>query len=114
MSDGHPANLDSMEPAWDVLSKQEDDFDIGVNAYYKGAALRAAGQSYIASVSDSPDYDTCLKETGYTEEIDPAKPGTTVCVRTGEERFAFVTVKKLLYDEVDNVERIQLAVVVWE
>ena len=34
-------------------------------------------------------------------------PGTTICVRTGEGRFAFITVKKLFYDEVDNVERIQ-------
>jgi hypothetical protein len=114
LSDGHPANLDSMEPAWDVLSPLEDDFDIAVNGYYKGATLKAAGKSNIASVTGSPDYNTCLEETGYTEEIESAKPGTTACVRTGEERFAFVTVQKLFWDEGGGVEKIQLAVVVWQ
>jgi hypothetical protein len=114
LSDGHPANLDSKAPDWDVLSEQSDDFDIRLSGYYGGAALQAAGNSYIAQVSGSPNYDTCLKETGFVEEIDPAKPDTKICVRTGDKRFAFVTVQKLFWDEGGGVEKIQLSVVVWE
>jgi hypothetical protein len=108
------ADLDSKNPAWDISQIVTDDHDIGISGYYQGTVFRSGSHSDIATVSGPSNYNTCLIETGYSEEINPAKPGTKICVRTSDKRFAFITIEKLLFDQVGNVEKIQLAVVVWE
>jgi hypothetical protein len=115
LSDRYYADLDSMSPDWDVTNNGTDDFDIQLHAYYQGASLWAAGNSELATVSDSVNYNTCLMETGYVaDEVDPAKPGTGICIKTSEHRYAFITVEKLISDEPGNVEKIKLTAVVWD
>jgi hypothetical protein len=115
LSDRYYADLDSMSPDWDVTNNGTDDFDIQLSAYYQGAGLSAAGNSELATVSGPASYDTCLMETGYVaDEVDPAKPGTRICIKTSEHRYAFITIEKLISDEPGNVEKIKLTAVVWD
>ena len=108
------ADLDSRNRRWDIEYNGTDDSDIGFDGYYKAAGLTAGKNSGITSVSGSANYNKCSFETGYADQVMPVKRGTKLCVKTSDERFALITVEKLLSDEVGNVEKIQLAVVVWE
>jgi hypothetical protein len=112
LSDRYYADLDSTDPSWDVHPDETGDFDIGFYGYNQGAGLRAGGNSDLAVVSGSANYDTCLKATSYESEIEPITPGSKICVRTSDQRFAFITVDKLSL--ADTPESIELSVVVWD
>ena len=104
LSDRYEADLDSARPDWHVQETGGVDADISYNAGQLSAE--------VAKVSGQPRYETCEIETGYTGlvEYGDLKPGTSVCIRTTERRYAFATVKKI----DDERGQIQLDVVVWD
>ena len=109
---GYSADLDTMDPAWDVeYSARNARLDINFSGSF---GLISQSATDLALVDGPASYDTCLKATGYTKDSveDQLQAGSTVCVRTSEKRYAFLTVKKLV--PRDNPDKIQLDVTVWD
>jgi hypothetical protein len=107
------ADFDSMNPAWDVrnsgFSDRQDVF------WDHGGRLSGFRGGEFAVVSGSADYEICSTATGYRTSLDlrEAQPGMNLCVRTSENRYALVTIKKIVGGE-DLRRQVQLGVVVWD
>jgi hypothetical protein len=94
-------------PGWDVKFEENEYKDIEVHH-----SNLVSENGDMAIVSGAPKYETCQDATAYQAEVEwnYVRPGLKVCVRTSENRYAFVTVKKF---NVDSQE-IQLDVTVWD
>jgi hypothetical protein len=103
----YSADLDSMPPGWGVKFEENDYKDIEVHH-----SNLVSENGDMAIVSGAPKYETCQDATAYQFEVEwrYVRPGLKVCVRTSENRYAFVTVKKF-NKETDDI---QLDVVVWD
>ena len=111
LSQSYSADLDSMNPGWDVkYAATLSRFDIG---YAREGWLSARSSSDLAIVSDTASYDVCSTATSYRQSLDrnEVKEGINLCVRTSEKRYAFMTIKKLVGG--DYPTEIQLDVIVW-
>jgi hypothetical protein len=107
LSAGYSTDLDSMPPGWGVKSEENEYKDIEV---HQSDLVSENGD--MAIVSGAPKYETCQDATAYQVEVEwrYVRPGLKVCVRTSENRYAFVTVEKFNVDS----QQIQLDVVVWD
>lgn len=104
----YAADLDSMDPGWAVADASgQSDWDI----QFQWDEL-VGGDSDIAVVTGPAKYETCQDATGYSLNVDPkyVEAGTDLCVRTSQQRFAFVTIK----DVKSDPGRIVLDVTVWQ
>jgi hypothetical protein len=111
LSQSYSADLDSMNPGWDVkYAATASRFDIG---YAREGWLSGRSSSDLAIVSGEASYDVCSTATSYRKSLDrdEVKKGINLCVRTSEKRYAFMTIKKLVGG--DYPSEIQLDVVVW-
>jgi hypothetical protein len=99
-----------MEPGWEVkYAAREKVYDIT----FGGGAGLLFGAGDAAIVIGPAKYDTCLNETGWDNSVHPddLTPGTNICVRTSERRFAYITsIKKI---PRDANRRAQIDVIVW-
>jgi hypothetical protein len=112
LSESYSADLDSMNPGWDVkYAATMSRFDI---SYAREGWLHGRSSSDLAIVSATASYDVCSTATSYRPslDIDEVKKGINMCVRTSEKRFAFMTIKKLVGG--DHPNEIQLDVTVWD
>jgi hypothetical protein len=117
LTDDHYVDLDSKNPNWDVQQGFPEGLDIGMWGYGvgDGAGLNVGKESESAVVSGPANYDTCSTATNYTGDIQKAKPDKSICVRTSENRYAFITIEKVNLDEKrEYVDTVQFAAVVWE
>ena len=105
LSSGYRADLDSTDPAWDVQSEGADRHMDIVFSYGK---LREISPT-LRSFQDRPNMRHGYKK--FLDE-DETRSGTSLCVRTSESRFAFVTIKKVRGE--GSSAQIQLDVTVWD
>jgi hypothetical protein len=110
LTDGYRADLDSRSPNWDVAYADTDTrFDITWSTG-GGGGLSA---NDVALVDGPARPETCIAATAYSDGVpeNDLKDGATVCVRTSDHRFAYLTVRPL--SPVDD-SKVTLDVVVWE
>jgi hypothetical protein len=107
LTDQYAADLDSKDGGWAVANAAANsDWDIE----FEWGGLGAAED--LAMVKGPVKYETCQNATGYRVTLDEkyVESGTRLCVRTSEDRFAFVTIK----DVDSDPAQIALDVTVWE
>jgi hypothetical protein len=106
LSSSYFADLDSLNPAWDVAGSPVSDHDVS----FTGSRFSARSNTDIAVAQGPKSYETCETATAYFDyyEADELSPNTHLCWRTSERRYAYVTVKKV------TRSTIQLEVTVWD
>jgi hypothetical protein len=104
----HVADLDSRDGDWGIQGAYED--VIKPDIHFTSSSLRGE----LAIVSGSDDYETCQYATGYKRDYksDEFEAGTHFCVRTTEERLAFVAIEKIVRE--GSSRQLRLNVKVWE
>jgi hypothetical protein len=113
---GYVADLDSQAPNWGVGGEQIDD-DLGFGGCgCEQDGIGSTGGADIAPASGPAAYGTCEAATAYGFEFDAdtTKVGTTVCVRTGEGRYANLAVTALAHNDRGGLSSVTFQVVVWE
>ena len=107
MTIGYAADLDTREPAWGV---HEDNVDPDSDLVYDDYDDGIGGQGDFAIVSGPAKYETCRYTTNYKDNVEKndLENGIKACVRTSDNRHAFVVVKKVTREEI------QAEVVVWD
>jgi len=109
----YTADLDTK--GWNVKRDRDNEYDI---EFWHGMLIgnQYDNKTYLAVVSGPRKYDTCKEATNYADEIskEEAKKGVTVCVKTSDERFAYITIKNVINGPYGDPYKIELAVVVWE
>lgn len=111
LSRGYSADLDAdavRSPDWKVkYSASDSSYDI-LLTWALGGALSAEA----APVEGEPSFEVCRSATGYSSSIRPdvAIAGFKACVRTSEDRLAYVLVRNV----AENRRSISLDVVVWD
>jgi hypothetical protein len=108
LSADYVADLDSRDADWGVQGAYQD--VIKPDIHLTSLSLRGE----IAVVSGSDEYETCQYATGYKGDYqtDEFEAGTHLCVRTTEERLAFVTIEKIVGK--GSSTQLRLNVKVWE
>ena len=112
LSSSYRADLDSDDPAWDVSSDSDDNiYDISYHGAGSNYPLIANGEAEVAIVEGAANYSTCRNATGYTAMIyhDDVRVGLRFCLKTTDERFAYIVVRDLPKDK----KQITLDVAVW-
>ena len=108
----YTADLDT--EGWSI-KRRDNENDI---EFWHGALIgnQYDNKTYLAVVSGPRKYETCKEATNYAEEIskEETKKGVTVCVKTSESRFAYITIKKVVHNFYDDPYKIQLALTVWD
>jgi hypothetical protein len=113
LSRGYSADLDSMNPNWDVgYAETESRFDVSFSGGGAGE-LHGDAKSDFAVVGGTPTVETCRSATGYINRLDSdeARVGVNLCMRTSERRFASIYIEKVIGE---NRDQIQLRVTVWD
>jgi hypothetical protein len=113
LSRGYYADLDTLNRDWDVVYAGTS-FRYDLSFTLGGAGqLFSDGESSFAVVSGPVRYDTCRDATGYTSTLysDEVRPDVALCVRTSEDRYAFVRILEVIEP---NHKAVKLAVTVWE
>ncbi len=107
----YAVDLDSLARDWDVsYNPNQSRFDLLL--WPNGHIISPGGSTAdLAAVSGPVSYDTCVTATGYSRDVAPVS-GAEYCVRTSENRHAFLQVTKM-EGNTNQPSDVQLEVTVW-